>query len=135
MNEKIDYSKLADFEIDGRIATKIMEWFVDKGRIDKIPYYISIQEGNIMPVMPVEDWHPHNDISQVWLAQEKVINNFDRTKDRPGTIADWYAVFLRENLITIATHSGILYENDIERAIIHASPRQRCEAMLMAMEE
>jgi hypothetical protein len=124
-------SEMTDQEIDSALA-EMLGWFVDDDRLDKIPYYISFEGKGIMPV---SDWHPHDDLNQVWQCEEQIINNYNRTRSRPGRICDWYAVKLQEMLIPPATHSDIICGNDHELLIVHATARQKCEAMLMAMEE
>ena len=122
MTEKIDYSKLTDSEIDELMATEIMGWYIDRDRIDKIPYYVSMQSGN---VMPVDEWHPSCDLNQVWECEDelyKMPNIIDLGIE--SKIEEKYARLLKIKILCWECHD-----------VIHATARKRCEAMLMAVEE
>jgi len=99
---------MTDREIDTALA-KMMGWFVDDDRLDKIPYYISFEGKGIMPV---SDWHPHDDLNQVLQCENFI-------KDSEFVMDYCYA------LVKIVGQSF--------KQFVYATVRQRCEAMLMAM--
>jgi hypothetical protein len=132
-------SKMTDQEIDTALA-EMMGWeMVQMTPTSKEYWGVCHFEPMIglvgHEVIEIANWHPHDDLNQVWQCEEQIINNYNRTRSRPGRICDWYTVKLQEMLIPRATHSDIICGNDHELLIVHATARQKCEAMLMAMEE
>jgi len=133
-------SEMTDQELNDSVAIEVMGWksgheYDTDGKW--VVWEYSAILGHEFPVTKISklDWDPTHDLNQCYEAEEKIINNYDRTKDRPGATCDWYAVRLREMLTPMALSevSGVLSGNKLELLIIHATARQRCEAMLMAV--
>jgi hypothetical protein len=108
MSVKIDYSKLTNFEINEMMANKIMGWTLEFFAYWKSGKYICM-EGK---------WHPESDLNQAWKCEEELLK----------TVCDERYDDLLNRILVIESGYGAC-------SAFHAPPRQRCIAMLMAMEE
>lgn len=109
-----DYSKLTDQEIDTAMAEKVMGWEHSYGA-----YWKSCDgDDNASELVWLEKaWHPHDDLNQVWECECRIIE-LDLIHE--------YSKFLYSSLTNTA--ATIIFD------VLHAPPRQRCIAMLMAVE-
>jgi hypothetical protein len=110
MSVKIDYSKLTDSEIDELMA-ELMGWDHSNGA-----YWKPCDEDDKADelVYLERNWHPSSDLNQTWKCEQFI-------KD-----SEFAMDYCRE-LVEIV---GKSYER-----FIYATARQRCIAMLMAVEE
>lgn len=142
----IDYTALPDERINEMIAERVMRWikadnFIDWCWVDRANLYYPLAlvypRTNTEEFDEIKIWDPVHDFNQCYQAEEEIINNFDRTENMPGAICDWYAVKLRRMLepMCLSPRSSVLSMNKLERLVIHATARQKCVAMLMAVED
>ncbi len=115
MTEKIDYSKLTDSEIDELMATKIMGWDRSNGA-----YWKSCDEDDKADelVYLEGNWHPSHELNQTRDCECRIMG-LDLIHE--------YSKFLYASLTN--TTETIIFD------VLHTPARQRCEAMLMTMEE
>jgi hypothetical protein len=115
MTEKMDYSKLTNSEIDERMA-ELMGW-----KLSMNGYWKPYGEDKDELVYLNKNWHPSSDLNQVWECEEYLI---ELNKDYKVS----YPIKLWDVIVPISKKCG-------DYIGIHATARQRCEAMLMAIEE
>lgn len=127
-------SEMSNSEIDTELALK-RGW--EKGLYGDtgIQCYFILSENPSM-VMPVDVWHPTSSLDQCHeIEEEKIVHNYGRTENRPGRICDWYFVNLENLVKPLATRGGITMGNDLNLLIVHATARQKAEALLMTLRE
>lgn len=107
-----DYSQLTDTEIDTAMAG-MMGWTCSIGT-----YYNHWEDNTSTFVCQKRDWHPHNDLNQVWKCEEKIIEF--------GLVEEYSRI--------LYTSVSAIPGKTIVFNMLHSTARQRCEAMLMAME-
>jgi len=117
-----DYSKFTDQEIDTALA-EMMGWeMVQMTPTSKEYWGVCHFEPMIglvgHEVIEIANWHPHDDLNQVWQCEDKLL---ETTTERI------YEDCL--NFILIMEFGYGKYST------FHAPARQRCIAILMAMEE
>ena len=109
-----EIQKMTDSQINEAIATEVMGWNVLVG--DYMDWYRKDRRF----MQPVDSWNPTQDLNQCWEAEENI-------KDI-GLSIQYVRVlygFLQNSNRTL------IFDFDI----FHATARQRCEAMLMAVRE
>ena len=101
-----EIQKMTDSQINEAIATEVMGWNVLVG--DYMDWYRKDRRF----MQPVDSWNPTQDLNQCYEAEEKIIENNLQKK---------YLKML-ESMCFLTTFG-----------MVHATARQRCEAMLAAV--
>lgn len=103
-----EIQKMTDNQIDEAIATEVMGWFLDRIDIDMFWYKKDRTR------ISYESWDCVNDLNQCYEAEERIIEL--------GLVSNYL----------VSLQFVVVFS---EWAMVHATARQRCEAMLMAVRE
>ena len=105
-------SEMTDQEIDSALA-EMMGWDHSMGA-----YWELCGETDADELVYLErDWHPHDDLNQVWECEEKII--------KLGLVEKYSRIICGS--VSVIQGKTMLFN------IMHSTARQRCKAMLMTM--
>ena len=115
-------SEMTDQEIDSAMA-EMMGWeMVQMTPTSKEYWGVCHFEPMIglvgHEVIEIANWHPHDDLNQVWQCEEKII--------KLGLVEKYSRIICGS--VSVIQGKTMLFN------IMHSTARQRCKAMLMAME-